>query len=180
MLKVIKHWTNSQDLSLPTYMSRTLRDNGQTPNSNHPRRKTATVKGVPGWSNSETLRKNYSHQGSSRPHRTQASSAHPLRPARCRCCHHGQMNVKLWFPGLCDRVAEPGPPFVGFYPSTHHPTQLNHWSNISKHQLHSNCLYNFTGKDPSPHHYSVTVLEGQNTEPGKAPAPGGGDSQHKV
>ena len=27
-------------------MSRTLRDNGQTPNSNHPRRKTATVKGV--------------------------------------------------------------------------------------------------------------------------------------
>ena len=47
---------------------------------------------------------------------------------------------------------------MGFYPSTHHPTQLNHWSNISKHWLHSNCLYNFTGKDPSPHHYLVTVL----------------------
>lgn len=68
------------------------------------------------------------------------------------------MNVKLWFPGLCDRVIEPGPPFVGFYPSMHHPTQLHHWSNISKHRLYSNCLYNFTGKDPSPHHYSVTVL----------------------
>ena len=27
-------------------MSRTLRDNRQTPNSNHPRRKIATVKGV--------------------------------------------------------------------------------------------------------------------------------------